>query len=146
MTETVDSSEVGKLISYIRGFASKLEASKIRESTMRGRKDKAQQGQLVGGGSAKIYGYDYIKVADKNGGRRAINEAEAKWVRQIFNWLGNDGMSTRAITLSLRKLNAPTKCGGMWGRSSVIQILKSCVFRTKSAGLSEQTGRPFGVK
>ena len=29
VSETVDSSEVGKLISYIRGFASKLEAEKI---------------------------------------------------------------------------------------------------------------------
>ena len=37
VTETVDSSELGKLISYIRGFASKLEAEKIRERTMRGR-------------------------------------------------------------------------------------------------------------
>ena len=44
VTETVDSSELGKLISYIRGFASKLEAEKIRERTMRGRKAKAKQG------------------------------------------------------------------------------------------------------
>ncbi|GAG91185.1 unnamed protein product, partial [marine sediment metagenome] len=36
VTETVDSTELGKLISYIRGFASKLEAEKIRERTMRG--------------------------------------------------------------------------------------------------------------
>ncbi len=143
VTETVDSSEVGKLISYIRGFASKLEASKIRERTMRGRKAKAQQGQLVGGGSAKIYGYDYIKVADKNGGRRAINEAEAKWVRQIFSWLVNDGMSTRAITLNLRKLNAPTKCGGMWGRSSVIQILKNPAYTGKTYIFTTVNGKQF---
>ncbi len=37
VTETVESSEVGKLISYIRHFASKLEAEKIRERTLRGK-------------------------------------------------------------------------------------------------------------
>ena len=26
------------------------------------------------------------------------------------------------------------------------KVIAFCVFRTKSAGLSEQTGRPFGVK
>jgi site-specific DNA recombinase len=38
VTETVDSTEVGKLITYIRGFAAKLEAEKIKERSVRGRK------------------------------------------------------------------------------------------------------------
>ena len=42
VTEDVDNSELGKLISYIRGFASKLEAEKIRKRTMRGKMAKAQ--------------------------------------------------------------------------------------------------------
>ena len=33
VTEDINTSELGKLISYIRGFASKLEAEKIRERT-----------------------------------------------------------------------------------------------------------------
>ena len=37
VTETVESNEVGRLITYIRGFASKLESEKIRERTMRGK-------------------------------------------------------------------------------------------------------------
>jgi len=44
VTEDVDSSELGKLISYIRGYASKVEAQKIRERTMRGRKARAKKG------------------------------------------------------------------------------------------------------
>ena len=46
VTEDVDNSELGKLISYIRGYASKVEAEKIRERTMRGKKAKAKQGQI----------------------------------------------------------------------------------------------------
>jgi len=131
VTEDVDNSELGKLISYIRGFASKLEAEKIRERTMRGKKARAKEGRMPGGG-AKIYGYDYIKVGDENGGRRVINENEAKWVCQIYDWLVSDGMSTTAITFRLRALDAPTKRGGIWSRRSVLGIVKNPAYMGKT--------------
>jgi len=90
VTETVDSSELGKLISYIRGFASKLEAEKIRERTARGRKAKAQQGQIPTGGFSHIYGYDYISKTSKSSGKRIINELEAEWVKKIYRWCVDD--------------------------------------------------------
>jgi len=132
VTETVDSSEVGKLISYIRGFASKLEASKIRERTMRGKKARAREGRIPGGGSSKIYGYDYIKVSQENGGRRVINETEASWVKQIYAWLVNEGLSSNAILYRLRAHNAPTKSGKVWNRRSVQAILKNPAYIGKT--------------
>jgi len=36
VTEDIDSSDLGKLVSYIRGYAAKLEVEKIRERTTRG--------------------------------------------------------------------------------------------------------------
>ncbi|MFC2041887.1 recombinase family protein [Chloroflexota bacterium] len=57
VTETVESSEVGRLINYIRGFASKLEAEKIRERTMRGKLAHVKQGKLPNGTGIGIYGY-----------------------------------------------------------------------------------------
>ena len=42
----VDNSELGKLISYIRGYASKVEAEKIRERTMRGKRARAKEGRI----------------------------------------------------------------------------------------------------
>jgi len=147
VTETVDSSELGKLISYIRGFASKLEAEKIRERTMRGKKARAKEGRIPGDGSSKIYGYDYIKVSQKNGGRRAINETEAKWVKQIYLWLVNEGLSTNQILYRLRAHTAPTKSGKVWNRRSVQAILinpaytgKTYVFTTAKGG--KQFTRP----
>ena len=125
VTETVDSTEVGKLITYIRGFASKLEAEKIRERTMRGRKAKAQQGRVPVGGYSRTYGYDYISVREKNGGRRIINENEAQWVRQMFGWLANDGMACRAIAAKLNSLQIPTKHNNYWSRKVVHQILSN---------------------
>ena len=143
VTETVDSSELGKLMSYIRGFASKLEAEKIRERTMRGKKAKARQGKIPSGGFARIYGYDYIKVAQENGGRRVINETEAKWVRKIYQWLVNDGMSTTAITYRLRAFNAPTKHGGLWVRQSVLAILKNPAYTGKTYAFTTVKGKLF---
>jgi site-specific DNA recombinase len=87
VAESVDNSELGKLISYIRGFASKLEAEKIRERTMRGKRARAKEGRMPGGSGSRIYGYDYIKVSQKGGGRRVINEVETKWVRDIYSGL-----------------------------------------------------------
>ena len=143
VTEDVDNSELGKLISYIRGFASKLEASKIRERTMRGKRARALEGRIPSGGSSKIYGYDYIKVAQDNGGRRVINETEASWVRQIYQWLVNDGMSTTAITYRLRALNAPTKCGGFWGRQSVLAIVTNPAYTGKTYVFTSVNGKQF---
>ena len=40
VTEDIDNSELGKLINYVRGYASKVEAEKIRERTMRGKRPK----------------------------------------------------------------------------------------------------------
>ncbi len=121
VTEDVDNSELGKLISYIRGYASKVEVEKIRERTMRGKRAKAKEGKIPHGGFARLYGYDYDKVTKK----RVVNETEAYWVRNIFQWLVNEGLSTNAITYRLRELKAPTKISQYWRRSSVMQILKN---------------------
>jgi len=128
VTETVDSTELGKLISYIRGFASKLEAEKIRERTMRGKKARALEGKIPHGGFARLYGYDYDKITKK----RVVNETETYWVKQIYGWLVNDGLSTNAITYRLRDLKAPTKRSQHWNRSSVIEILKNPAYTGKT--------------
>jgi len=131
VTETVDSTEVGKLITYIRGFASKLEAEKIRERSIRGKRARAREGRIPSGGGTRIYGYDYIKVNQENGGRRVINDTEAEWVRQMYNWLINEGLSTNAIVYHLRALNAPTKSGKIWAKNSVQKILTNPAYTGK---------------
>ncbi len=131
VTETIDNSELGKLISYIRGYASKLEAEKIRERTMRGKRARAKEGRIPSGGGTRIYGYDYIKVSQENGGRRVINEIEASWVRQMYDWLINEGLSTNAIVYRLRALNAPTKSGKIWAKYSVQKILTNPAYTGK---------------
>jgi site-specific DNA recombinase len=128
VTEDVDNSELGKLITYIRGYASKLEAEKIRERTLRGKKAKALEGKIPHGGFARLYGYDYDRTSKK----RIVNETEAYWVKQIYELLVNEGLSTNAITYRLRELEAPTKRSQYWHRSSVLGILKNAAYTGKT--------------
>ena len=138
VTEDVDNTELGKLISYIRGYASKLEAEKIRERTSRGRRAKAKLGYITGGGFARTYGYDYVKKHDGNTGRRVINETEAVIIRQMYQLLVNDGMSTTGIANRLNSLRVPTKHGCFWSKQVVSAILtnKSYTGRTLAFTIS----------
>jgi len=141
VTEDVDNSELGKLISYIRGFASKLEAEKIKERTMRGKRARAREGRMPSGGGSNIYGYDYIKVSQANGGRRVINDIEASWVRQIYQWLVNEGLSSNVITYRLRDLNAPSKTGRIWNGRTVRAILTNPAYTGKFYAFTTDKGR-----
>lgn len=133
VTEDINTSELGKLISYIRGFASKLEAEKIKERTMRGKAAGVKAGHIVTGSGRGLYGYDYLRrVKGERQAERVINKTEAAWVRQIFNWLVNDGLSSNEITYRLRASEAPTKGGKIWGRSSVLRILKNKAYAGRS--------------
>ncbi len=104
VTETVDSSELGKLISYIRGFASKLEAEKIRERTMRGKRAKVTHGELPQGTGVGMYGYEWNKETK----RRQVNEVEAIIVREIFNRVAV-GESLVSIARRLNQSGVRTK-------------------------------------
>ncbi len=140
VTETVDSTEVGKLITYIRGFAAKLEAEKIKERSVRGRKATAKEGRMPGGFHC-TYGYDYIKVIKgEREARRVINDTEAPWVRQMFEWLVNEGLSTNQILFRLRAQNAPTKSGKIWGRRSVQAILNNPAYTGRTHAFTMAPG------
>lgn len=126
VTEDIDNTELGKLISYIRGFAAKLEADKIRERTLRGKRAAKEAGRIFTGSGLGVYGYDYLKrIKGERQASRVTNETEAIWVRRIFSWLVNDSLSSSAIVYRLRSLGAPTKSGKVWGKSSVQRILKN---------------------
>lgn len=141
VSETVESTELGKLISYIRGFASKLEVEKIKERTGRGKRARAEEGRVTGGFYI-TYGYDYIPVTQKGGGRRVINETEASWVRQMYQWLVNDGLTTGAIRDKLIELHAPTKHGGRWSKAVIIAILKNPCYTGRTYALTSVKRKP----
>ncbi len=128
VTEDIDKTPLGEAITYLRGTFSQIEAEKIRERTMRGKRAKALEGKIPHGGFARLYGYDYSKITKK----RTVNDTEAYWVKQMYEWLVNEVLSTNAITYRLRELQAPTKHSQFWNRSSVIEILKNPAYTGKT--------------
>jgi len=133
VTEDIDSSDLGKLVSYIRGYTAKLEVEKIRERTMRGARTRAGQGKIPIGGTGKLYGYTYITGKGDHEGIRCINEDEAKWVREVFRWLIDEGIGVNAVTYRLRALGIPTPGRSQfWRNSTVHEILTNPAYCGKT--------------
>lgn len=114
VTARFEDSPSGRLFFGIRGVIGQYERELTRERTMRGKRERALEGRLLGGRVA--YGYRY------EAGALSPDEAQAPVVRQIFDWYAK-GLSMRAITQQLRTCGAPTWAGRQWGHSSVRRIL-----------------------
>ena len=130
--EDLDSSDMGKLIAHIKGYAAKLEATKIRERTTRGRRMRALSGKLPASSHARLYGYTYIPGKGVGEGIRYVNDEQAAVVRKMYQWC-LEGLSTHAITYRLRDSGIPTPSGsGYWIRSTVQKILKNPAYCGKT--------------
>lgn len=143
VTETIDTSDMGKLITHIKGFAAKLEAEKIRERTQRGIRQRIKAGKFPSGRRARLYGYNYIPGKGLGEGIRCENEEESKWVRQIFNWFVEDGLGIDRIAYKLRELEVPTPSGrGLWYASEVWKILRNRAYVGETYVFTQTYGLP----
>lgn len=109
-----EDSPSGRLFFGIRGVIGQYERELTRERTMRGQKERARSGLIVGG--RPTYGYRYVE------GRLVEDPERAPIARKIFADY-EAGASIRGITQSLRASGAPTWRGRQWGKSSVGFIL-----------------------
>lgn len=142
VTEDVDDSELGKLINYIRGFASKLEAEKIKERTMRGKRAYAQQGKLPIGTGKGLYGYKW----DKETKKRIPVEFEVKVVQRIFAMLA-EGKSYFNIARTLNESGVPTKTGGKWSTRTVYNMAGNpCYIGSTYYGRTQGSGKTKHIK
>jgi len=133
----------GQLLGFVRGWASKLEAMKIRERTMRGKRARAIAGRLPSGTGRKLYGYDYVVGKGVGEGIRYIKEDEAEWVRKMFWWIIEEGLTVNAITRRLRALQVPTPSGGkFWIRQTVYRILTNPAYIGKTYAFTRDYVEP----
>jgi len=104
----------------VRGYAAQIEREKIRERSIRGKREKAKAGRIPG--ASKCYGYNYVHGE----GRRVINEDEAEVVRTLFYWFGIEGLSLYKICLRIMGMGIPAPKGGSLWRTDVLSsILKN---------------------
>lgn len=108
----------GRLFYSIRGAVSAYEREKIKERSMRGKKEKALAGKIVN--NTNPYGYRY----DKEAGTYVIHEEEAEMVRNIFKWYTEEGLGLLRICERLALHGYRTRTGKpYWAISSVNHIL-----------------------
>jgi site-specific DNA recombinase len=109
-----ENSPSGRMFFGIRGVIAQYERELIRERTMRGQRERARAGLVVGGRAA--YGYRY------EAGRLVSDPERAEIVREIYRKY-DAGASMRQITIDLRRSGAPTWSGRPWSHTSVHRIL-----------------------
>jgi len=118
--ETVDNSEVGKLVFYIKGYAAKLDAERRRDATGRGKRAMLNSGKLPQGNGIGIYGYKWLRDYKK----RMPIESEAKIVQRMFGMVAN-GVSCFKIARTLNEERIPTKSGKKWEARTVSRIVRN---------------------
>lgn len=127
VSDGYDSNTKGeKIQSTMRGLINEMYIDDLREKTHRGLYGKAMKGFSAGG---RTYGYKRSPIEnpaklDVNGRpeiiavRREINEEEARWVRQSFEWFVA-GHTPKRIAAELNRLAVPSARGGTWTASSI---------------------------
>ena len=109
-----------RLLSQVKGIFAEYERTKILERTRRGKLHKAKTEGWVNW-SVPPYGYSVTRSGGDT--RVQINEKEAAWIRQMYSWVIDDGISGEKCARRLQQLGIPTRRGGRWMTCTVRNIL-----------------------
>ena len=122
------------LLLQVQGVIAEYERAKIMERCRRGRLYAARRGSVNVLSNAP-YGYRYIGKHEGGGeARYQIVAEEARVVRKIFEWFGQERCSIGEVCRRLRSEGIPTRTGkSLWDRSVVWLILKNPAYKGKAA-------------
>lgn len=116
----------GDLMLNIYGSFAQYERAVIADRSRRGRRYKAEVRKLIVGAHAP-YGLRYVKkdAAEKKEGYYELIPDEIAIVKKIFQLVDEENFTARQVARWLTENKVPTRKGnGVWGRSSVLRILK----------------------
>ena len=114
------------LLLQVQGMVAEYERAKILERSRRGKRHAAQRGS-VNVLSGAPYGYRYINKWEGGGtARYEVVLEEARVVRQIFTWIGQERCSLAEVCRRLQKQAVPSPKGkSSWDRTTVWGMLKN---------------------
>ena len=119
----ISDNEEDRLLLQMQGVIAEYERRKILERTRRGRLHRARQGLLVTGSAP--YDYRYVPRREGVPAHFEVDEEEAQAVRQIFNWLVQEQVSSLEIARRLWRSAWKTRRGGPWRNNTVGAILRN---------------------
>ncbi len=123
------SSAEDQLLVQFQGMISEYERAQILERSRRGKRHRAQAGE-VSVMSGAPYGYRYVRKTDEAPAAYVVLEAEARVVVRIYEMYTVEGLSIGEITRRLNAEGIPTrKASARWERSTVWAVLRNSAYR-----------------
>jgi site-specific DNA recombinase len=123
------SSAEDQLLVQFQGMIAEYERAQILERSRRGKRHRAQSGE-VSVMSGAPYGYRYIRKTDEAPAAYAVLEDEARVVQRIYEMYTVDGLSIGEITRRINAEGIPTrKASARWERSTVWAVLRNSAYR-----------------
>jgi site-specific DNA recombinase len=135
-----------ELLLQVQGMVAEYERAKILERSRRGKRHGAQVGMVSVLGGAP-YGYRYIKKDEGGGAARfEIVLDEARVVRQVFQWVGQERATIGEVVRRLTAAQERTRMGHtVWDRTTVWDMLKNPAYMGMAAFGKTQAG-PLGPR
>ncbi|ACO79859.1 Recombinase [Azotobacter vinelandii CA] len=114
LADGYDSQHAGrKVMRGVRGLINELYLDDLRHKTQRGMHGQVDRGYIAGG---KCYGYRIMR--EEGGSRYEIDEAQAHWVRWIFEQAAS-GRAFRGIVYELNERAVPSPRDSSWTLSAI---------------------------
>jgi site-specific DNA recombinase len=139
VSEPLDNSPEGQLIRYVKGFAAQIEREKIRERSLRGKREWCKKGKLATGG-ALPYGYR------RETGQRVIYEPEANVVRTMFHWLAYEGYTLYRCAMRLKALGIAKRNGSAWLNTEIYRIVTNPAYKGETYAFRYMVVEPKNPK
>jgi site-specific DNA recombinase len=119
-----------ELLLQVQGMVAEYERAKILERSRRGKRHAAHAG-VVSVLCGAPYGYHYISKPLGGGvARFDLVEHEARVVRQVFTWVGQERVSIGEVCRRLQRAGEPRRDGKTtWDRSVVWGMLKNPAYK-----------------
>jgi site-specific DNA recombinase len=123
------SSAEDQLLVQFQGMISEYERAQILERSRRGKRHRAQSGE-VSVMSGAPYGYRYVRRTDEAPAAYVVLEAEARVVERIYEMYTVEGLSIGEITRRINAEGIPTRrISARWERSTVWAALRNSAYR-----------------
>lgn len=123
-----DSAEDQLLVQF-QGMIAEYERAQILERSRRGKRHRAQAGEISVLGGAP-YGYRYIRKTADTLAAYIVEESEARVVVWVYGMYTVDGLSIAEITRRLNAAGIPTRNrSARWERSVVWAVLRNPAYR-----------------
>ena len=126
LNRAIGDSPEDDLLLQVQGMIAEYERAKILERSRRGKRHAARSGDVAVLGGAP-YGFHYVTKQEGGGqARYEIALDDARVVRQIYAWVGQERLTIGEVCRRLQKAGERTRTGRTtWDRMTILGILRN---------------------